>query len=329
MIDKAYEELTRRYSEIQEKLKFFKESIEGKLGDVLKEIWVEYEPKPVSKSFIAIDGGEFIKETRYGTVFVVNAEAVLSTSLEKNEAIDGEVEIGVLSPGNLSRERVSEIMSILEIYLALRNGDKADFILMDGSLIRKLGKAKDISGNEVQDLRSIIYLDDEKESYNQLIVNKQILMSRLIQKYGDKTLWISKNSRGKDIFKQGISDIAVLEALTQNSGYTKPYIRHIKSEDLAKNREVKILDGMEFTTFLTRLERAQKIIKVDVIGRIDEELIKEIMDSLYAVSVNGYPFPLLKVHYDVRVSKEDRNRILTLFNLKRTRGNRWIPSQFF
>lgn len=329
MINKAYEELTRKYNDIQEKLRFFKERLEDKIIEIVKSNWVDYEPVPISKSFLAIDGGEFVKETRYGTIFVVNAEAILSKGLETNEEVDGEVKVGVLSPGNLGEERVEEIMSILELSLAVKHGDKGDLILMDGSLIKKLGKAKDIMGEENPNLDDIIYYKDEKESYNQLILNKQIILSRLVQKYGDKTLWISKNSKGKDIFEQEISDIAILETFTDNPGFTKPKVHHIKSENLAKNREVEILDGMEFTTFLTRLEKGQKVLRIDVIGRIDQEIIKEIMNSLYSVSINGYPYPLLKAHFDVKISKDDRTRILTLFNLKKRHGNSWMPSQFF
>ncbi|AWR96523.1 hypothetical protein DFR86_02475 [Acidianus sulfidivorans JP7] len=330
MIDKVYEELTRDREKILNKLQFFRDNLKDTIKkEKIDEVWVEYEPNPIKKSFIAIDGGEFIKETRFSTVYVSNAEAILAKGLQEYIPIDNEAKIGVLSPGNLSRERVSELMSILELSLALRNGDKADIILMDGSIIKKLGKGKGISGKENPNIDEILNISNEEESYNNLILNKQIILSKLIQKYGDKILWISKNSKGKDIFAQQVSDIAVLESLTENPGYTKPRIHQIKSEYLVENDEVSILKGIEISSFLMRLEKGQKVLKVDITGRIDESNIKYFMDCLSLVSVNGYPYPLLKVHFDVKANKEDRLRILTLFNLLRKQGNSWIPNQFF
>lgn len=329
MINKAYEELTKKYNDMQERLRFFKDKLKEEVSNSINELWIEYEPRQVKKSFLAIDGGEFAKETRYGTIYITNAEIILSKGLEENEGIDGEVRVGVLSPGNLGKERVSEIMSILELSLALKHGDEGDIILMDGSLLKKIGKGKDVTGEENPNLDEVINTKDEQQSYNQLVLNKQIVLSKLIQKYGDKTLWISKNSKGREIFNQEISDIAVLETLTENPGYTRPNTRYIKLEDLAKNNEVQVLAGMEYTSFLMRLEKGQKVLKVDMIGRLGDEEIREIMDSLSLVSINGYPYPLLKVHFDVKVSRDDRNRILTLFNLKRKRGNSWWPIQFY
>ncbi|ARM75003.1 DNA double-strand break repair nuclease NurA [Acidianus manzaensis] len=329
MINKVYEEIAKNHDKIQDKMQFFKDTFKDKIKDKIEEVWINYEPSPIQKSFIAIDGGEFVKETRFSTIYVSNAEAILAKGIEEYSSIDSEVKVGVFSPGNLGKERVSELMNILELSLALRNGCKSDIILMDGSIIKKLGKGNGISGNEIQNIDDILNSDDEEESYKNLVLNKQIILSKLVQKYGDKTLWISKNSRGKDIFMQQVSDIAILESLTENPGYTKPRIHQIKSDTLAENNEIEVLKGLEISSFLMRLEKGQKVLKVDIVGRIDESFIKNIMDYLFAVSVNGYPYPLLKVHFEVKANREDRLRILALFNLIRRQGNTWIPNQFF
>ena len=327
MIDKAYEEFANNYQKILEKIRFYSNSIEDSVKEYLKKIWIEYEPTPTNSSFIAIDGGEFIKELRVGTIFITNAEAVYGEGVNVNP-IDSEIKMGVFRPGNLARERVSEIMSILEISLALRNGNRAEYILMDGSLKKKLGNGRDIEGEE-RDLDDIINEENEEESFKNLVLKSQILISRLIQNYDGKVLWISKNSKGRDLFGESVSDIAVLESLTENPGFTLPFVHTIDKKVLAKNKEVENLEGIEITSFYVRLEKGQRVIKIDLTGRVDEDEIKQIINRLYSVSIKGYPYPLLKVHYDVKVGKEDRQRILSILGLNHMRGNSWWPNQFF
>lgn len=327
LIERAYEEFANNYPKILEKIRFYSNSINDSVKDKLKKIWIHYEPTAVNKSFIAIDGGEFVKELRVGTVFLTNAEAVYGEGVIVS-AIDNEIKMGVFRPGNLAKERISEIMNILELSLALRNGNKAEYILMDGSLKKKLNNGKDVEGEE-KELDEIINDENEEESLKNLILKSQILISRLIQNYDGKILWISKNSKGRELFGENISDITVIESLTENPGFTLPFVHTIDGKILAKNKEVKNLEGVEITSFYIRLEKGQRVLKVDLTGRIDDEGIKKIMDSLYSVSIKGYPYPLLKVHYDVKVNKEDRQRILSILGLNHMRGNSWWPNQFF
>ncbi len=328
MIEKAYEEFTNNYSKILEKIRFYSNSINDSVKEYLKKIWIEYEPIPHNNTFIAIDGGEFVKELRVGTVFLANAEAVYGEGVNVRP-IDNEIKMGVFRPGNLAKERVSEIMSVLELSLALKNGNKAEYILMDGSLKKKLGNGKDIEENDDKDLDEILNCDNEEKSYKRLILKSQILISRLIQNYDGKVLWISKNSRGRDLFGESLSDIVVIESLTENPGFTLPFVHRIDRKNLANNKEVLNLEGTEITSFYVRLEKGQRVLKVDISGRIGEEEIKKIINDLYSVSIKGYPYPLLKVHYDVKVNKEDRQRILSILGLNQRRGNSWWPNQFF
>ncbi|BDC18303.1 DNA double-strand break repair nuclease NurA [Acidianus sp. HS-5] len=327
MIEKAYEEFTNNYSKILEKIRFYSSSINDSVKEHLKKIWINYEPEPVKSSFIAIDGGEFVKELRVGTVFLANAEAVYGEGVNVSP-LDNEIKMGVFRPGNLAKERVSEIMSVLELSLALRNGNKAEYVLMDGSLKKKLGNGKDIEEEE-KDLDEIINCDNEERSFRRLILKSQILICRLIQNYDGKVLWVSKNSRGRDLFGESLSDIAVIESLTENPGFTLPFVHTIDRKNLVNNKEVKSLEGTEITSFYVRLEKGQRVLKVDLTGRIEEEEIKKIINNLHSVSIKGYPYPLLKVHYDVKVNKEDRQRILSILGLNHIRGNSWWPNQFF
>ncbi len=330
MIDKAYKELAENYDNLKNQLKTYYKNIGKEVSNKVKEIWVPYIPRPSIKTYLAIDGGEFVKELRVGTIFVVNAEAIFNNGIN-SEPIDTYTKVGVFRPGNLAKERVSELMATIETKLAVKNIGKSDFILMDGSFNKKLDKGKGIESNleySLDDITSLKFYD-ENEMYKSLIVEKQITISKLINELDKRVLWISKTSRSRDIFLQQLSDLVILETFTYDTGYTLPICKKVNQNDLASHPLINLLDFNRCTSFI-RLKNGKKILKVDIVSKdeIDEKYIQQIIDNLSQVSIKGYPYPLLKVHYDARVNMKDRERIIRMLGLSKS-GVEWWPNQFF
>ncbi|EZQ01754.1 MULTISPECIES: DNA double-strand break repair nuclease NurA [Acidianus] len=325
-INKAYEELVNNYSEIKNKISVYSENLKEKVQDEINRSWRTYTPAPKESTFLSIDGGEFLKEFRVGSVAVVNAEALLFDG-ENYDAVGTTSKILTFSPGNLAKERTSEVMAILEVNLAIEHADKSEFVLMDGSFAKKLEKAKPgylISNS----LDEILSMNGEKEMLYTLIAKKQAQLAQLISKYRGNVLWISKNSKGNDLFNQNISDVGILEALTEEPGYTLPIVHNVDPNTIINSEETRPLNGLQYSSFYLRLDKNAKVLKVDIVGIINEQQAKDILDILSSVSVNGYPYPLLKVHFDVKVSREDRRRILQIIGVRK-RGNSWWPNQLF
>ncbi|QKR00428.1 DNA double-strand break repair nuclease NurA [Metallosphaera tengchongensis] len=330
MIEKVYEELVVNAQNIAGKLNVTKEELTEELGSIVQGNWKEFVPSsPTRKKFMAVDGGEFVKELRAGTVFVLNAEALITEGINVVDMAQ-DVRSGVFRPGNKARERVGELMNLMELKLALENGEKVDWILMDGSVKMKLGDVKPLEGKLTFEEGKINSLKHQDESImlTHLVYEKQVYMARLLSRYGTKLAWISKMNKSRDLFRHEISDIAILETLTVKMGRTPTTCRPLIKGEIDLEDERRDLENFQVCSFYARLEDQERVLRIDVMTS-DEEGIQTLMNDLYHISVKGYPYPLVKVHFDVKISYNDRSRIIEILNLKRKRSVDWWPGQFY
>lgn len=329
MIKEVYESLLSKRNDIERQLQLLDQIKRDEILNKVKEKWKDYEPKQLQANFIAVDGGLWIKELRSGFVYVINAEVVKAEGLNV-VPLDSSVNIGVLRPGNLAKERISLLMQLMELKLALKHGNETNYILIDGSIVKKVGDKKFLNKINILDdieINEKIYsLEENNEElmYKYLIAENNIVTLRLIQEYRDKLLWISKNSKSTELFKENVSDISLLELFTNKSGYTEPLEKKISGKNLISDKASKILDGEVFYSAYLRLAEGQRILKVDMFNKNVERII----DVLSTISIKGYPYPLLKVHTDVKISRQDRERIQQLLNIRK-RTTEWWPNQLF
>lgn len=329
MIKEVYESLLSKKNDIERQLQLLDQIKRDEILNKVKEKWKDYEPKQLQANFIAVDGGLWIKELRSGFVYVINAEVVKAEGLNV-VPLDSSVNIGVLRPGNLAKERISLLMQLMELKLALKHGNETNYILIDGSIVKKVGDKKFLNKINILDdieINEKIYsLEENNEElmYKYLIAENNIVTLRLIQEYRDKLLWISKNSKSTELFKENVSDISLLELFTNKSGYTEPLEKKISGKNLISDKASKILDGEVFYSAYLRLAEGQRILKVDMFNKNVERII----DVLSTISIKGYPYPLLKVHTDVKISRQDRERIQQLLNIRK-RTTEWWPNQLF
>lgn len=338
MIGKIYDMLIQNHQQLKDQIYDIARYLEKEIGEKISNVWIEYEPNSSlnEKKFVAVDGGSFTKAMRIGIIYTVDAEVVRGDK-EKVEIINEDGRIGIFKPGNDAKERANLLMEALELKLALESGKLGDYLLLDGSLTNKIGKkinTEKISKEELNivesiDIDKIISIKNEEKMRELLQLLNQFLITRVLEEYDGNVLWISKTSRSRELFSTDYPDITVLELFTNSSGFTKPYIKTINQEKVSDVYELEFLRKMEYSVFYTRLGKGNKIIKIEIAGRIDESIAKEIIDDLSEVAIKGYPFPLLKVHMDVRISQNDRKRIIKLLGSKIHKDIEWWPSQFY
>jgi len=327
MIKEIYEQLIRNKEEIERQLRFLDKSEE--LEKKIKEKWVDYTPKEAIGKFIAVDGGEWTKDLRSGTFYVVDAEVIKAEGYDIT-ILDAKGRIGVLKPGNHAKEIVSLMMQLLELKLAYMHGNEADYILLDGSLIKKIGdhefkeKISILDDIEINDTTYALEEPNESLMYKYLIAENHVILSRLIEKFRDKLIFVSKRNRSTELFNESFSDMALLDLFTSDTGYTRPLEKMINGRNLLSQMASEKLDGVKYYSFYTRLSKGSKVLKIDMFTSD----IEKIVDLLSTISIKGYPYPLLKVHIDARISREDRERIQQILNIKK-RNAEWWPNQLF
>lgn len=331
MIKEVYEILVKEMSEIKNKLRMLDESKNSQLIEKIKEKWVPYcSNGNLTKTFLAIDGGSWIKELRSGFIYIIDAEVVKAEGY-KVTPLESKAMVGVLRPGNLAKERVSLLMQLLELKLATKHGNEADYILLDGSITKKIGKHNFSSTitllDDINPLDDKIYSLEEKNEdlmHKYLIAENQVIISHLVEKYKEKLVWISKNSKSTELFNEETSDISLLELFTKECGYTVPLSKSFDKKSFISEKALNTLSETQFYSSYIRLKEGEKVLKIDIF----KSDIKELIDSLIPISIKGYPFPLLKVHTDVKISKDDRERIQQLLNIRK-RDIEWWPNQLF
>lgn len=332
MIDKGYEELVSKIDEIKSKILHSDYLKNEAVKEKVRKNWVPYKPRKEEKSFIAIDGGEFIKDLRSTTFYFADAEVIKWSSGEV-EVLEGKVLTDVLMSKEgkeFDKEIVSLIMQLLELKLAYKYGDSADYILLDGSLVKKIGsykfKEKEFRLDDIGTDDKIYAIEmagnDEKLLLRYLIAENHTVIARLIEKYKQKLLFISKDSRSKELFNERLGDMALFDLFTTLPGHSNLLTKVISGMNLISLKASEKLDGEKYFSSYIRLDEGEKVLKIDMFTNN----VERVMDVLSVVNVKGYPYPLLRVHIDAKISREDRRKILQVLNIKKGTFE-WFPSQ--
>ncbi|TRM87130.1 5'-3' exonuclease, partial [Sulfolobus sp. A20-N-G8] len=140
MITKVYDILLKDHQKIRDQIFNISKYLEKEIKEQISANWRVYNPNPkVNKKIIAIDGGSFTRAMRIGILYVIDAEAVLGYE-GKIQVISEDGKIGFFRPGVDARERANLLMEALELKLSLDYSGQGDYVLLDGNLVKKLGK---------------------------------------------------------------------------------------------------------------------------------------------------------------------------------------------
>lgn len=313
MIDDLYWKIMHKKDEILNASRGYSLGKTDSLEAKLKEVWVSYCPEPESREVLAVDGGMWVKEARAGALYAIDAVAIKGRGLGW-DVKDSDSDVGFISPGKDAKELVSLLMEISELKLAFRNSKEAELLLMDGSITKKLKKSEGVSTQSIDvDPNKPTRPEgkDDKERLENAMREQRTYVFHLLSNHKDKAVWISKRSRGNNIFGTDYPDEVVLETLTEDCGYTKP-------------RPLKVNMPVTFSYSYVRLEKGEKILRLEFFG--GEERLREILSALRSTQIKGYPIQLVQAHMKARFSKADRRRLESLLR-PLFGGPEWWPSQ--
>jgi hypothetical protein len=135
--------------------------------------------------------------------------------------------------------------------------------------------------------------------------------SDMVKKHGS-SVFISKSSESRAQFGEMGSragDIYYYNRATgQATGFSMPV--QVKSE-YAKIFEV-----------YARLKEHTPMLRIEVLGSAVEQELKHLMNKLSYHSVGGYPYCLKLAHNNCKVSNDDIDKLVSIFNLQNEQGAR-------
>ncbi|MEO9365107.1 MULTISPECIES: DNA double-strand break repair nuclease NurA [Candidatus Nitrosocaldus] len=302
MLFEVYEHALMKREEIISKVRNAKDLLEN-----ARRRWVEYEPSPersmlagVDSSFnyivykgfylYAIAGVSITSDGSFLAKPKMEVDAAnLPQAQEKVGYDDGdgnEVSIddkGFISPRN---ELLAKCIGV-EHDLASESMDKADYILIDGSLLARF--------YDRRNRRFVAVYEYAKE-----------LMK------SSKVLFIAKTSASNAILKGNLADIYYFSRATLNAGY-------ILSVQKAGNDDI--------TVVYARLKQCTPILKVEMPGERSEQEVRDMLNMLYPESISGYPYVLRLAHERCKISNDDMLKVADLLGLSIEEGGRDVLNE--
>ncbi len=302
-------------------------AIRSKIDEVLlvdgvrrvQSLWIGYVPKynPYLRrlSIAGIDSGYNYAEYRGYALYVANVVWVIIGG-DKGEIADGFADIDVSSSTMLEHE-LSILSITMEIEAVKRVLDRADLVLVDGSLVAKFyrllrarDEGLDILGSKKVSLR---------EAMNELLY--------AVALYPGKVVFLSKNSNAKDVLGLVKGDVYYFERYTDGvPGYSRPLLLEESSQrgsaTLARvlKHSIKDVVGLDATPVATyiRLEPFARVYRLEFVAERDDDpetRVRYVMDALSLYTIAGYPYPLMRADQLAKVSDTDLERIRAVLGI--------------
>ena len=244
-----------------------------------KENWVEYKPQKQEVVSAGIDSS-------FNSTKFQGAElwAVTAVSIKSN----GEIIADLHDFGLDTSPELASMASKMEIEACNISIDKADLVLMDGSL------------------------------YSQFMTRQASLTQLMIEsiKKRNNVVFISKTSNTRKQFEDLgaiAGDIFYYNHATSTPGFSKIF------ED-SKFGNDKII-----TSVFARLADSLPLIKVELFGagHTDNDVI-QVLNRIYKNSIGGYPYSLKLAHNNCKISGNDLVKLASIHGLSNEIGSREV-----
>ena len=244
-----------------------------------KENWVEYKPQKQEVVSAGIDSS-------FNSTKFQGAElwAVTAVSIKSN----GEIIADLHDFGLDTSPELASMASKMEIEACNISIDKADLVLMDGSL------------------------------YSQFMTRQASLTQLMIEsiKKRNNVVFVSKTSNTRKQFEDLgaiAGDIFYYNHATVTPGFSKIF------ED-SKFGNDKII-----TSVFARLADSLPLIKVELFGagHTDNDVI-QVLNRIYKNSIGGYPYSLKLAHNNCKISGNDLVKLASIHGLSNEIGSREV-----
>ena len=244
-----------------------------------KENWVEYKPQKEEIISAGIDSSFNSTKFQGAELWAVTAVSIKS---------DGEIIADLHDFGLDTSPELASMASKMEIEACNISIDKADLVLMDGSL------------------------------YSQFMTRQASLTESMINamKKRNNVVFISKTSNTRKQFEDLgaiAGDIFYYNHAVRTSGFSKIF------ED-SKFGKDKII-----TSIFARLAESLPLIKVELFGTgYTNEDFKKVLDKIYKNSISGYPYSLKLAHNNCKISGKDLAKLASIHGLSNEIGSREV-----
>jgi len=244
-----------------------------------KANWIDFSPTKQDVAAAGIDSSFNSTKFQGAELWAVTAVSVKS---------DGEILVDLHEHGLDSNPELASLASKMEIHACEESIDKADLVLMDGSLYSQ-------------------FLTRQKSLANSLV--------NIITK-NNNVVFISKTSNTKKQFEDLepiAGDIFYYNHATASPGFSKIH------------EDSKFGNDMIISSVFARLAESLPLIKIELLGSgYTNDDFKLILNKILKNSIGGYPYALKLAHNNCKISGKDLTKLASIHGLSNEIGSREI-----
>ncbi len=244
-----------------------------------KSNWIDFSPTKQDVDAAGIDSSFNSTKFQGAELWAVTAVSVKS---------DGEILVDLHEHGLDSNPELASLASKMEIDACQESVDKADLVLMDGSL------------------------------YSQFLTRQKSLASSLVNTITKRNnvVFISKTSNTKKQFENLgaiAGDIFYYNHATISPGFSKIH------------EDPKFGNDMIISSVFARLAESLPLIKIELLGSgYDNDDFKLILNKILKNSIGGYPYALKLAHNNCKISNKDLSKLASIHGLSNEIGSRKV-----
>jgi len=253
-----------------------------KFDQIIKQAkanWIDFSPTKQDVVAAGIDSSFNSTKFQGAELWAVTAVSVKS---------DGEILVDLHEHGLDSNPELASLASKMEIHACEESIDKADLVLMDGSLYSQ-------------------FLTRQKSLANSLV--------NIITK-NNNVVFISKTSNTKKQFEDLepiAGDIFYYNHATASPGFSKIH------------EDSKFGNDMIISSVFARLAESLPLIKIELLGSgYTNDDFKLILNKILKNSIGGYPYALKLAHNNCKISGKDLTKLASIHGLSNEIGSREI-----
>ena len=244
-----------------------------------KSNWIDFSPTKQDVAAAGIDSSFNSTKFQGAELWAVTAVSVRS---------DGEILVDLHEHGLDSNTELASLASKMEVDACMESVDKADLVLMDGSL------------------------------YSQFPTRQKSLANSRVNTITKKNnvVFISKTSNTKKQFENLgaiAGDIFYYNHATASPGFSKIH------------EDSKFGSDMVISSVFARLVESLPLIKIELLGSgYADNDFKLILNKILNNSIGGYPYALKLAHNNCKISGKDLAKLASIHGLSNEIGSREV-----
>ena len=279
MLNTVYRDAIKKRDEARS---IFKGEKFDQIIKIARENWIDYTPKKKDADIAGIDSSYNSTKFQGLELWVVTGVSIKSDGTIISESHNQ----GLGQPSPELETQASK----MEVDACINSVDKADLVILDGSL------------------------------YSQFLTRQTSLGSSITTaiKKRNNVIFISKTSSARKQF----------ERLGSMAGDIFYYNHAVKTPGFSRIfADISLGPGKVVSYVYARLRDSTPLIKVELLGanHTDDE-IRSLLDMITKNSVGGYPYSLKLAHENCKISNSDLARLVSLYGLGNEIGSREVLS---